>query len=94
MTARDEVKRSDLERGPKKTPPKRRAAAPAGVTDHAVLRYLERVCGVNVEQVRNMILSPENRKTIARLGNGKFPLGNGCTAVVVNEVVVTIVPTR
>lgn len=90
MTGRDQKKPSDLARGPKWTPPKVKNGL-TGVTDHAVLRYLERVHGVDVESVRRAILTPENKALIKRLKNGKFPLGHGLIAVVKDEVVVTIV---
>lgn len=94
MTARDKMKPSDLAKGPRRTPPKRRAPNPTGITDHAVLRYLERVMGVDVEAVRRAILTPDNKALIARLKSGKFPIGAGMLAVVVDEVIVTITPAQ
>lgn len=34
------------------------------VSDHALLRYLERVMGLDLDRVRDRILTPENRAAI------------------------------
>jgi len=61
------------------------------VTDHAMVRYFERVLGIDIEEVKKQILT-ENVVTMARsLGNGKYPIENGCRVIVQNNSVVTIV---
>lgn len=35
------------------------------VSDHALLRYMERVMGLDLDAVRDRILTPENRAAIA-----------------------------
>ncbi len=44
------------------------------ISDHAILRYLERVKGIDIESIRMEILSPELMKIITTLGGtGKYP---------------------
>lgn len=76
--------------GPRRTPPKPKPKPVSTVTDHAVLRYLERVMGLDVEAIRETILTEESKVWIKTVGHGKFPIGNGHFVKVVNGVVVTI----
>jgi hypothetical protein len=62
------------------------------VTDHAVLRFLERSGRVDVEQIRTEILTDDVKHAISILGDGRFPVGPGLKAVVSNGRVVTVVP--
>lgn len=75
--------------GPKRTPPKVRKPAHM-VTDHALVRYLERIMGLDVEAIRETILTPAQKQQVRDVRECKLPLGGGHTAVVVNSVVVTI----
>lgn len=60
------------------------------VTDHALVRYLERVKGFDIEAVRNEILSEETIGLIREFdGNGTFPC-NGYRVVLVDNSVVTV----
>lgn len=60
------------------------------VTEHAILRYLERVKGVDLKEVEDEILTESLRTNVSVLGgNGKYPLV-GCRAVLKNGTVVTI----
>lgn len=67
------------------------AAAPI-VSEHATLRYLERVKGVDLNAINKEILelgSLTNEKTKA-FKDGTFNIGNGFVAVVKNRTIVTI----
>jgi chromosome segregation ATPase len=44
------------------------------VTEHAILRYLERVVGLDIEAHKNVILPPETEAQIRHLGNGVYPV--------------------
>jgi hemerythrin-like domain-containing protein len=60
------------------------------VSDHAVLRYLERKAGIDVEAIRKSILDSELPSMVATLGgSGKFPV-NGYQVVLKDYTVVTI----
>jgi hypothetical protein len=60
------------------------------VTDHAVLRYLERFRGINLEEIREEILTDERKEMILELGTIKLPLGENHRIIVKDGVVVTI----
>lgn len=64
------------------------------VTDHAVLRYLERVHGLDVHGVRNEILTEQLMDWIDQFETGRFPIGGGLHAVVQDKTVVTISKVR
>ena len=69
-----------------------RLAAPADpkVSEHALLRYIERRMGVNLEAVTREILSEGNRKAIEFAPSCRIK-SNGIDFVVRNGVVVTVV---
>ena len=60
------------------------------VSEHAVLRYLERTMELDLKAVENEILTEETVKQYRMLGNGKYPVSNGCKAVIKDNVVLTI----
>jgi len=60
------------------------------VTDHAMIRYLEREYGITPETIQNEILDKNDVKTINRIINGKFVLNCGLRAILQNKMVVTI----
>lgn len=60
------------------------------VSEHAVLRYLERTTELDLKAVENEILSEEVVSQYKTLGNGKYPVSNGCKAVIKDNVVLTI----
>lgn len=61
------------------------------VTEHAMLRYLERAKGVDRDEVSAEILSPKTIEQIRTLGSGKYPIGDGLRAVVKGNTVVSII---
>lgn len=44
------------------------------LTEHAILRYLERVWCLDIEAIKREILPPEIESHIRALGNGSFPI--------------------
>jgi len=61
------------------------------VTEHAILRYLERVCGINIEEVAYKIVGSEQfQKVLPIVVNGDVPIGDKVIARVVNKTVVTV----
>lgn len=75
--------------GPKRTPPKR-VIQKKDVSDHALVRYLERVVGLDVEAFRLTMLTEEQKLMAKALQDCDIPLGGGVTAVVRSGIVVTI----
>lgn len=61
------------------------------VTEHAILRYLERYHDINIDSIKNKILSENLITQINALNSGKFPIQNGLTAVVKNKSIVSII---
>ena len=63
------------------------------VTDHAIVRWLERVCGVDVRgQIEADILGGGRDELIARIGNGRIRVeGTRNTLVVRDGFVVSVV---
>lgn len=59
------------------------------LTDHALVRYLERVKGIDIEKAKKEILSDKLKSMISTLGNGKFPCDN-FTVIVKDNQVITI----
>ena len=64
------------------------------VTDHALIRYLERVGDYDIEEIRRQMVTPELEQTVKLVGNtGKFPVGDGRNMyVLLSGRVVSIVP--
>ena len=61
------------------------------VSEHAIIRYLERVKGVNIEEIESEILSDRIKGFIDRLGeNGTYPHENGYSLVIKNFTVVSV----
>lgn len=65
----------------------------AYVTDHAVLRYLERHCGVDVEAIRAE-LTVKGIDTAAEFGCETVILGNGARLKLTGDVASTCVEAR
>ena len=63
------------------------------VSEHAILRYMEHVMGVDLNMFREEIMDAALRKTIEQLGDGKYPIAdNRGFAIVKNNVVVSVIP--
>ena len=61
-------------------------------SEHAILRYIERVMGIDVDEVKKKILSERNTKIIKTISSGKVPLEEGgFTLVVKDKVVVSVI---
>lgn len=61
------------------------------VSEHAIVRYVERALQVDVESIKAEILNDNIKTLIETLGDGKYPIGHGFKAVVRNKVIVTVV---
>ena len=61
------------------------------VSEHAMLRYLERAMGLDLDDIKQAILTEEIKAYVGKLGNGKYPIGNGLRVVVKDNVVVSVV---
>lgn len=59
------------------------------VTEHAMLRYLERVMGVNLSELEEKIVTADLSRMIDSLGDGTYP-EHGKQVVVKDNKIVTI----
>jgi hypothetical protein len=64
------------------------------VSEHAMLRYFERVLGFNLEEIKALVLPPEDQEIIKAMGNGTFPINKGTHKVTVVDSVITTVLTK
>lgn len=63
----------------------------AHITDHALLRYMERALGVDTDAIRSKILSDGRGTTIARIDHGKLHSPElGVRLIVRNGCVVSV----
>jgi len=69
---------------------KRRSASELIVTEHAMLRYLQRVRGVDLTEVAAAIFPSKVRDQVAELGDGLYPV-DGFKVRVKGGVVVTVI---
>jgi len=60
------------------------------VSEHAIIRYMERAMGLDIKQISDKILTSDNILLIENMGDGKYPIGEGLRAVVKNNTVVSI----
>lgn len=62
------------------------------LSEHATLRYLERVELIPIDQVKEKIITDELVRLHNVLGNGTYPVGDtGVSVVIKNNVIITIV---
>jgi len=61
------------------------------VSEHALLRAIERKLNINLDEVKKEILTDTVKEQIKIIGNGKIPQGE-YTLIIKNNVVVSIVP--
>ena len=61
------------------------------VSEHAIIRFIERVDEIDTEAIKREILSDDTIAKIRTLGNGKYPINEGKNKIVVkNNVVITV----
>tara|TARA_B100001778_G_scaffold330827_1_gene333987 strand:- start:14302 stop:14724 length:423 start_codon:yes stop_codon:yes gene_type:complete len=61
------------------------------VSEHAMLRYIERVLGIDLEELQQKILPPGNADAISSLGDGTYPIGEHRIKVK-SGTIVTVLP--
>ena len=61
------------------------------ISEHAVLRYLKRACGVKTDLTRKAILSDETKRKIESMGDGVYPIGNGLKIRVKDRLIITVI---
>lgn len=61
------------------------------VSEHALIRYLERVKGINMEAIKKEMLTERVVLAINQVGNCKISNGNGLKYVVKDHTIVSVV---
>lgn len=63
------------------------------VSDHCVLRYLERVVGIDIEAIRDELASPTVQQAV-EIGCDTVILGSGARLKLKGDTVATVLPKR
>ncbi|HNX87727.1 MAG TPA: hypothetical protein PKH58_01480 [Paludibacteraceae bacterium] len=74
---------------------KRKTRAGIHVTDHAIVRFLERVCNIDIENLKDQIVTDELLRNIERFGpTGAYPCNheNPYMVVIDKKQIITILP--
>lgn len=74
-------------------PPAPPPSSAAEVSDHALVRYLERVIGIDVEALRQQLLGNGRKDLIHTMRNGRLHLAGNVTLIIRDCRVVSVVPT-
>lgn len=61
------------------------------VTEHAILRFLERGLGMDMADVKKHILTPEVEALATSGTSGKVPISHGCKAVIKNHNIISVI---
>ena len=61
------------------------------ISEHALVQYMRRVLGMDVDAIRDGILTPAQVEMVKTLGSCKIPLGGGLVAVAKDGRVVTLI---
>lgn len=65
------------------------------VTEHAVLRYLERIVGINLKEIEEKILTENLKKQINYFGDGIYYFDEGENKVIVeNSKIITVISNK
>jgi len=60
------------------------------VSEHATLRYVDRILKIDLGKIQEDILSEENKKVINEVSSCKIPFKNDYLLIVKNKTVITI----
>lgn len=60
------------------------------LTEHALLRYIERVHGIDLDEIRAQMLTPAVTEQIRALRSCRLPIGGGVILVVEGGVIKTV----
>ena len=61
------------------------------LSEHAILRFIERVELIRPEEVKNKVITEELLKLHSILGDGEFPIGDtGFSAIIKGNIIITI----
>ena len=61
------------------------------ISDHAIVRFLERTCIINFEWIKEQLISADVLKYYHTLGDGEYPTGIGNVRVIIKDAVIVTV---
>lgn len=61
------------------------------LTEHALFRYIERFYEIDINKIKDEILSDKAINKVLTCGDGTYPLQNGMKIIVKNNTIVTII---
>lgn len=61
------------------------------ISEHAILRFLERKFNLDLEDIEAQIMSKDIEAQIKAMGNGKYPVGGGLRIVVKDGTIVSVI---
>lgn len=64
------------------------------ITEHAILRYLERVEGLDLQEIIHTIIPDETRKLIKEFGNGSYNVKGKYKLIIKDNALVSIVENK
>lgn len=67
---------------------------PPRISDHAIVRYVERVIGVERSEIEAWLLTPEVVALARKLGDGCYTVEGSHKVVVEDGTVTTVLPLR
>ena len=60
------------------------------ITEHAMLRYCQRVLGIDLKKIEEKILPPSVKNLAATLGDGEYPIEGGKIKIKNNHVITVL----
>lgn len=60
------------------------------VSEHAIIRYMQRVMGINLKELETQICPPDVSTLAKQMRSGKFPVSGSHQVIVENGTVVTV----
>jgi len=85
------VKNEEINETDRKIKTLKRQAKKLVVTEHAILRYLVRVKGLSLSDLKDEILNEKILSAYVELASdGKYPSGNGYRVVIKDNAIVTV----
>lgn len=61
------------------------------ISEHAIIRYLERVLDFDINKLESELIPDKVKKQIAILGNGTYSIGNSHKIVVKDNTIITVI---
>lgn len=62
------------------------------ITEHAILRYLEHVYGLDIDKIKLEMMPQATKEKIQQMGSGKYPVEKSHKLVVERGIVKTTIP--